>query len=188
MVPLTKRQFLTRKNHQTSHDSCLLRRAAVFQMTGFACRRRLLMAKADRRGELPVGHRPRSCQSTTLLGRLLPVTGRLRRRRPRSVVARGRRLPRQQARPCTRFPWPGPGDNFYGLLITLEASIGHALFPEDGTTADALLRTAAAAQPPYEPSCRKRRMRAGSQPMCPDRKTERPEIHLSPGHPRPRRA
>ncbi len=32
--------------------------------------------------------------------------------------------------------------DFYGLPITIEASIGHALFPEDGTTADALLRAA----------------------------------------------
>lgn len=32
--------------------------------------------------------------------------------------------------------------NFYGLPISLEASIGHALFPEDGASADALLRAA----------------------------------------------
>ncbi len=52
------------------------------------------------------------------------------------------------------------GADFYGLPITLEASIGHALFPEDGTTADALLRAADQsmyrtkhrATPPQQPS------------------------------------
>ena len=50
--------------------------------------------------------------------------------------------------------------DFYGLPITIEASIGHALFPEDGTTADALLRAADQsmyrakhrATPPQQPS------------------------------------